>query len=165
MVNLDIIFSVCIGGVLTLIGTLLANYLQFRSEEHRRKNEVTKERLAEVRRYLEICLEYADMVSIPTTLGPEHFGKRSFDEWITHMRKHLEKWETLPISGSARVLYTNDKIILEGLSKIDKLRLVFYANYLNMIDKGQMVHLKDQLEELKNDAKTVGKRLDELLEK
>jgi hypothetical protein len=164
MINLEIVFSVLIGGILSLLGTLLANLLQSRSEQRRLKTELAKERLAEVRRYISTCLEFVDLVSIPTTLGSKNFGKDAFAEWIKNVDEHLEKWRDLPASGSARVLLVADKEILEELAQIDKLRIRFYLNYLDMIDKGKMIQLDDKREELKEIAIKAGQRLDKILD-
>jgi hypothetical protein len=164
MINPEIVFSVLVGGILTLLGTLLAHFLQFRSERRRLRTELAKERLAEVRRYISICLEYVDLVSIPTTLSPKGFGKDAFDEWIKSIDEHLKEWGNLPASGSARVLLVDDEEILEGLAQIDKLRILFYLNYLDMIDKGEMIQLDDKREELKEIAMKVGKHLDKILD-
>jgi hypothetical protein len=164
MINIEIIFSVLIGGVLTLLGTLLANFLQFRTEQRRVKIEITKERLSEVRRYISACLEYVDLMSIPTTLGPKGFEKDAFKEWMENVDANYQAWKNLPASGSARVLLVDDREILADLAEIDKFRVKFYANYLNMIDRGTMLQLDDSREELKELATKVGKRLDKMLD-
>ena len=165
MVDLGIIFSVVIGGVLTLLGTLLANYLQYRSEERKLKKERAKERFEEVRHYLTACLEFVDLVSTPTVLGPDKFGRNVFDEWIKLVADHLDTWRSLPVSGSARVLFVEDEELLQGLKQIDDLRLSFYINYRELVTKGQMMQLDDEREELQKLAARVGARLDDLLDK
>jgi len=163
MINLEIVFSVLIGGILTLLGTLLANFLQFRSEQRRLKTELAKERLAEVRRYISECLKFVDLVSIPTTLGPKQFQKDAYEEWVSAMSEHFEIWKTLPVNGSARVLYVSDKEILEGLAQIDKLKTGFYIQYLSMIENRKMLQLDEKREELKEIAMKIGQRLDKIL--
>ncbi|HBG75014.1 MAG: hypothetical protein A2X25_07065 [Chloroflexi bacterium GWB2_49_20] len=160
----EIIISVLIGGILTLLGTLLANYLQYRSEQRHRKKELAKERFSEVRRYLITCLEFVDLVSIPTSIGLENFDSVALAEWENSVKEHHEKWKNLPVSGSARVLFVGDKQILDGLSQIDKLRIRFYLNYLDMTDKRKMILLDEQREELKRIAASVGKHLDKVID-
>jgi len=164
MIDCKDAFSVLIGGAITLLGTLLAHYLQYRSEQRRLRKERIKERFAEVRRYLTACLEFADLVSIPTTLG-EKFEQRQYKEWIKLMSDHLDNWKSLPASGSARVLYVEDEKLLQCLKQIDTFRMLFYINYREFIDKGQMIHLEDEIEELKGLAVKAGARLDKLLDK
>jgi len=164
MNNIEIVFSVLVGGILSLLGTLLANLLQYRSEQRRQKKELTKERLSEVRRYIITCLEFVDLVSIPTTLGPDDFGADALAEWESSIKEHHEKWKSLPASGSARVLFVNDKEIIDGLAQIDKLRIRFYLNYSDMIGKGEMALLDEKREELKKVATRVGQRLDKFID-
>jgi hypothetical protein len=165
MISSEIVFSVLIGGILALLGTLLANFLQYRSEQRHLKTELAKERFTEVRRYISTCLEFVDLVSIPTSLGTEDFGQESYAEWVIIIKEHYEKWKALPVSGSARVLFTNDKEILDGLTQIDKIRIDFYLNFRNMIDKRKMIQLDDKREEIKRIAQKIGQRLDKILEK
>ncbi len=164
MISLEIVFSVLIGGILTLLGTLLANFLQYRLEQRAQKREREKERISEVRRYIITCLEFVDLVSIPTSLGLEDFGKDARAEWASSVEEHHEKWKNLPISGSARVLFVDDKEILDGLAEIDKMRIRFYLNYLDMLEKSQMTLLDEKREELKKVAAKVGKRLDKIVD-
>jgi hypothetical protein len=163
MINIEIVFSVLMGGILTLLGTLLANFLQYRAEQRRMKTVLAIERLAEVRRYISVCLEFVDLVSIPTVLGVENFGADTFAEWESSIKEHHEKWKDLPSSGSARVLFVSDKEILDGLIQIDKLRIIFYFNYLDMIEKRKMSQLDEKRNELKDIAIKVGLRLDKIL--
>ena len=165
MINLETIFSVLIGGILTLIGTLLANFLQFRSEQRRLKTELTKERLTEVRRYISTCLEFVDLVSIPNTFGPEQFQRDSYaEEWVSIVSEFFEKWKALPVNGSARVLFVSDKEILDGLAQIDKIKIGFYLDYLNVIEKGKIIQRDEKREELKEISIKIGKRLDKILD-
>ena len=50
-----------------------------------------------------------------TSMGSKHFGEGERQEWIGVMTKLFDKWESLPVSGSGRVLYTKDKEVLEKL--------------------------------------------------
>jgi hypothetical protein len=165
MIDLGIIFSVVIGGVLTLLGTLLANFLQYRSEERKLRKEQAKERFREVRRYLTACLDFVDLISIPTTMGPDHFGQHEMREWIRLVSEHFDSLKSLPVNGSARVLFVEDEEVLQGLKQIDELRLLFYLNYQGLIKNGQMIPYDDKREELKKLSVRVGVRLDELLDK
>lgn len=163
VIEYNTIFSVCIGGLLTLLGTLLANFLQYRSEERKRKIERKKERFAEIRRYLAVCLEFADLTTIPATMGEERFDHNAFDEWEDLINKHQKKWESLPVHGSGRVLYVDDKKIIDWLSKIDQLKIFFYAHYYVMIKDREIVSPKEKLDELKDLTQKVSNRLDVLL--
>ncbi len=163
MIDFQVLFSVCIGGAMALLGTLLSNFLQNRLEQRHIRREAEKERLTEIRRYLETCLEFVDLVSIPTVVGPKEFQK-AIGEWRETIHEHLEKWKSLPVNGSARVLYTDDKEVLDGLAQIDQMRLTFYFNYLSLIEKGEMTHLDDKRDELKQIVRRLGKRLDQILE-
>jgi len=165
VIDYPVILSVLIGGAITLAGTILANHLEHRSQQRAFKKELAKERLAEVRRYISACLEFVDLISIPTILGPGDCDRRSVAEWIGHINRHFEKWESLPVAGSARVLFVSDPEILEGLTRIDSIRLRFYHYYLDLIDGRKQVPVDGQREELKEIAERIGKRLDEVLEK
>jgi len=165
MIDVNILFSVCIGGVLTLLGTLLANYLQYRSEERKLRKARTIENLKEIRRYLVACLDFADSVSIPTTYGINKFGETEIKEWLEIMTHRLNEWKSLPASGSARVLYTADGEILKGLEKIDQIRVMFLLNYQAIIHGELIAQLDSEREELKRIAAHLNSRLDELFDK
>ena len=101
MLDLGIVFSVMIRGALTLLGTLLANFLQNRSEERKLRKERAKERFREVRRYLTVCLDFVDLISLPTSMGSDHFGQHEMREWNGLVSEHFDNWKSLPVSGSA----------------------------------------------------------------
>jgi len=162
MIDLYIVFSVCLGGLLTLLGTLLANYLQYRSEERKLRKARTVENLKEIRRYLVACLDFADSVSIPTTYGINNFGGSEAKEWIEIMTHRFNEWKSLPASGSARVLYTADEEILKGLKQIDQIRVMFLLNYQAIIHGEPIAHLDSEREDLKRIAAQLNSRLDEL---
>lgn len=165
MIDLEIIFSVIVGGILTLLGTFLGNYLQYRSEERRSKKERTKERFKEVRRYLAACLGFADLISIPATLGPQGFGASEAKEFLDLVSSHLDEWKSLPVSSSARVIYVEDETVLQWLKRIDELRLSFYLNYRSLIEEGQMIRLEDKRKELLDLSSKASARLDQLVDR
>ena len=152
-----------VGGSLSLIGTWLANHLQQAAAQREWKRERMKERFTEVRRYLTECLELVDLISIPTTLG-EEFGEHEFKEWSKLVSDKLERWKSLPVHGSARVLYVEDEELLQILEKVDNIRIQFYINYRELIHKARMVPLEEKREELKRLAAGGAARLDQLLD-
>lgn len=127
------------------------------------RKEQAKERFAEVRRYLTVCLEFIDLVSIPTTLGPENFGPGAVKEWIELISNHYERWKSLPINTSARTILVKDEKVLQWLKEIDILKAQFYFNYQSLIKTGRMINLDDKREEVKQLAAKVAARLDQLL--
>lgn len=153
-----------VGGSLSLIGTWLANHLQQAAVLREWKRERMKERFTEVRRYLTECLELVDLISVPTVLGEEGFGKRESEEWKKLVADKLERWQSLPVSSSARVLYVEDKELLQILEKVDSVRTLFYINYRELTHEGRMVSLEEEREELKRLAASVAARLDQLLD-
>jgi hypothetical protein len=165
MIDPAIVFSVIVGGGLTLIGTLLGTYLQYRSEERRSRKERTKERFKEVRRYLAVCLGFADLISTPTTMGPQSFGSGETKEFLDLVSSHLDEWKSLPVSSSARVLYVEDEKVLQWLKQIDELRLTFYLNYRSFIEHGQMIRLEDKRKDLQDLSAKVSARLDQLVDR
>jgi hypothetical protein len=164
MIDLGTIFSVIIGGVLTLLGTLLANYLQYRSEKRESQRERAKERFAEVRRYLEACLQFADSVSIPARIGPEKFDPKKANEWIALMADLCESWKSLPVNTAARVIYIEDEKTLQWLKQVDTIKLLFYFNYQDFIHTRILVNLEDRLQELQQLAAQISARLDQLFD-
>lgn len=165
MIECEIVFSVIVGGGLTLLGTLLANHLQYRSERRRAKRERARERFAEVRRYLTACLQFADLISIPTTMGPEDFGASEAKEFVKLVSDHLDEWNSLPVSTSAKVIFVEDEKVLQWIKRMNELRLYFYLNYRTLIKEGQMISLDDERKELQDLAAKVSARLDQLIDR
>jgi hypothetical protein len=166
MIDYGTIFSVLVGGVIALLGTLLANYLQYRSEQRRLRRERIEERIAEVRRYLVSCLEFADFTSIPTRakqLG-DVFGLSQFEEWNKLASDLIANIHSLPARGSARVLFIEDKEVLQLLERFDMLKLTFFFYYRSFIRDREIEPLEDEREELKELAAEIGSRLDRLLD-
>jgi hypothetical protein len=164
MVDWGTILSVVIGGTVTLLGTIVANCLQYRSEERRSRKERAKERFEEVRHYLTVCLEFVDLVSIPSALGPDQFGESQLREWRELIRDHFDTWKSLPVSGSARVLFVQDEEVLQWLKRVDVLRALFWINYQSLAQTAQMKRLGKECEELQQLAAKIGARLDKLLD-
>jgi len=129
------------------------------------RKDQARVRFAEVRRYLTICLEFIDLVSIPTTLGPENFGPGAAKEWIELISNHYESWKSLPINTSARTMFVKDEKVLQWLEEIDVLKAQFYLNYQSLIKTGSGKNLDDKREEVKRLAAKVAARLDQLLYK
>jgi hypothetical protein len=169
IVDWNVIFSVFIGGVLTLLGSLLANYLQYRTEKRNWKKERITERHGEVRKYMAYCLDFVDMVSKPNfivnTWGVEKITPASI-QWINNQsRELLNKINTLPVKGSSRVLYIDDDEIRKTLESIDGLLFLFTMSYDKLFEKGIVLDLEDKRSELKKLAEIVNKRLDYLVDK
>jgi hypothetical protein len=162
-VSLDIIFSVIIGGAITLIGSLLATVLEERRQARNRRRDRTIERYLEVRGFIQASLEFADIAYQPRKLGPELFGQGQAREWLEDLRGILQQWRTLPVRGSARALYVDDEELLKLLGQLDNLTFLFYLNAKELFDRGRMADLDDKLTELRNAATAASQRLDELI--
>lgn len=165
MIDLEIVFSVIVGGALTLLGTLLGHYLQYRSERRSARKQRTRERFRGVRRYLSVCLQFADLISIPATVRSPEFGVREMKEFGELVASHLDEWNSLPVSSSARVIFIDDEEVLQWLKEMDEIRLRFYLNYRSLIKEGRMIDLEEQREELKELAAKASARLDELADR
>jgi hypothetical protein len=159
-IDLKTVFAVCIGGILTLLGTLLSNYLQFRTEQRHLKKERFETRFAEVRRYLVLCLRFGDLIAKP----PQ--GKFESVEWQVWTKEVLElvtEWRTLPVFGSARVLFVDDKEILANLQKMDSLWPGFLAYSEAKFTLSEPIS-PDVKQQLKSLCAEVGARLDAILD-
>jgi hypothetical protein len=162
----ETIFSVVIGGVMALLGSLLANYLQYLSERRGLRREQIKERIAEVRRYLVSCLEFADFTVIPARVEQlgDHFGPKQLEEWNEFASDLITSIHSLPARGSARVLFIEDKEVLQLLERFDMLRLKFFLYYRSFLKDKKIESLEDERKELKELGAEIGARLDKLLD-
>jgi hypothetical protein len=165
MDSIQTTLAVMLGGVLALLGTLLANFLQYRAEIRNRRREILLQRLNEIRRYIQACLEFADLAYRPMILGSHLFRPEDTKDWILEITRELEQWRTLPVKGSARVLYTDDPDLLRVLRQIDGLTFQFYLNAKLAYESGKMADTDDKLEELKTTASKASSILDRLMTK
>lgn len=172
-----IIFSVVIGGVLTLLGTLLANFLQYRSEQRKRRRERVEERLAEVRGHLMACYEFADWMSI-LTLSREELEQRGQLEGFIQLTEivsdsdYFRRLESPPVKAYPLVFFVEDKELLQWFERINALVGWIYFNHQGVIGGGKGVVEREQVmlfrhrcKELKELVVKAGARLDELLDK
>ena len=166
MIDYGTIFSVLAGGVIALLGSLLANYLQYRSERRRLRRERTKERFAEVRHYLISCLEFADWMSLPANIKKvgDDFESSQFEEWMELVSDHFDSVKSLPAGGSSRVIFVEDKEVLQLLERLDILKRRFFSYYRSFIRDREIKSLEDERKELKELAAEIGARLDGLLD-
>ena len=160
---MEIILPILLGGALTLLGTLLANYLSYRAQAKDRRRQMLVDRLNEVRRFIQACLEFADVAYRPKRLGLEIAVRQEKAEWVAELTEELNTWKHLPVKGSARALYTDDKDLLETLSKLDSLAFIFYLNARMAFQGGKIADIDDKYEEIKTVATQASRVVDRLI--
>ena len=158
--------AVVVGGSITLLGTLLANYLRYRAEKRDRKRERLSERMSEVRRFVMACLDFADTICLPLQLMGEKWGEAEYDEWKEMVSDQAQLWARLPAGGSSVVVFVEDDQLMELLREIARLTARFYVYYRWLVagrsvpDKA--VSERDQLRDFAEEARS---RMDELVDK
>jgi len=125
--------SAIIGGAFVLFGTVVANWLQYRSQLREFKRERLKERFVEVEHYLCACLEFLDLVTQYRDRASE-FGSTflypdsvQHEEWAVAMGRQRESWASLPARGSARMLLVPDAEVRRKMEEIERLRSSIYS--------------------------------------
>jgi len=78
VIELGTIMAVVVGGPLSLLGTVLANYLQYCREREDRKKDRMRER---VQRYLAVFLELADWVCVVASSFGGRLKEGEYAEW------------------------------------------------------------------------------------
>jgi hypothetical protein len=157
------VLSIVLGGTLALLGTLLANYLSERVQAKERQRQVLTDRLIEVRRFIQACLEFVDIAYRPKRLGLAMGERLDRAEWIAELTDELNTWKRLPVKGSARALYTDDPDLLIELNKLDELAFLFYLNAKIAYQEGKIAEIDDKYEDIKAVAARASSIVDNLI--
>jgi len=164
--ELGTVLAIVIGGSITLLGTLLANYLRYRAEKRDRKRERLSERMSEVRRFVMACADFADTICLPLQLMGEKWGEAEYEEWKEMVSDQAQSWRRLPAGGSSVVIFVEDDQLMGLLRDIARFTARFYVYYRWLV-AGRWVPDKavSERDELRSIAAKARSRMDELVDK
>ena len=164
MTEWQILVSIMLGGAITLIGTLLSNWLQYRAEARNLKRGRLQERFDKIREYL--C-SWLHMVNLVVTW--EEFEKTEGvkDAVEGLIKRELEALLELPVKPYTYHLYVRDRQALMLMSQFESLTTWFGAHSYELV-RGQrptnMPELRERQQALRDLTSKVSERLDKLLE-
>jgi len=163
---LGTILAVVVGGGLSLLGTLLANYLQYRRERRARERERLRERCAEVRRYVIRLLRLVDLlfdVAEAHEKGEEQKLRRGSSELRQRLDDYWQSWDYSPVEGSPLVMFVYDHELTAILADIDVVSDGVAAAMKEYMEDGVTREHVDKLrDELRDLAEQASRRMDQL---
>ena len=158
------ISAVLVGGVITLLGTLVANYLQHRAEKRERRRQRLEQRLEEVRRYVMNVLRFADLVCDGARI--ENQPDLHFSHWVQSVRECVDQWGYRPVSGSPLVLFVADEELRALVEEFGSTGEELLGAFAELMSTGTFMEEAITVRErLKHLAERATKRADELVDR
>ena len=113
----ETVLTMVVGGALSMLGGVLAQFLNYRFESRTWMRELMKERLEETRR---LAQSHMDLVAAIRTVIASEWpspGTKAWDEvWLDILGFWSERWKDAHGGGSAVVGFTDDEELRENLA-------------------------------------------------